>query len=190
MNGTGNPGGIAVACRARGRDRPGRIGLAAAEAAPRGPRPVSAPPASAHTAAEQAAVTNWLVKTNQMWTSNDFAAVDQVTAGQMRTLYLSEQRQASLPKNASRVAFQLTGLSITIPCHAGAPTVFVAYADTDVFDLGSSVQSVAMVFERTGGLWKLATAVNHADGSRLAGAVHAADAADGAARARAGQLHL
>ena len=60
--------------------------------------------------------------------------------------------------------FQLTGLSITIPCHAGAATVFVAYADTDVFDLGSSVQSVAMVFERTGGMWKLATAVNHADG--------------------------
>ena len=108
---------------------------------------------------------NWLVKTNQMWTSNDFAAVDQITAGQMNTLYQSEQRQASLPKNASRVAFQLTGLSITIPCHAGAATVFVAYADTDVFDLGSSVQSVAMVFERIGGLWKLATAVNHADGS-------------------------
>ena len=108
---------------------------------------------------------NWLFKTNQMWTSNDFAAVDQITAGQMNTLYQSEQRQASLPKNASRVAFQLTGLSITIPCHAGAATVFVAYADTDVFDLGSSVQSVAMVFERIGGLWKLATAVNHADGS-------------------------
>ncbi|HJZ06755.1 MAG TPA: hypothetical protein VJ283_01640, partial [Trebonia sp.] len=130
-----------------------------------GSPPVSPPPSSAHTAAEQAAVMNWLAKTNQMWTSNDFAAVDQITAGQMNTLYQSEQRQASLPKNASRVAFQLTGLSITIPCHAGAPTVFVAYADTDVFDLGSSVQSVAMVFERTGGLWKLATAVNHADGS-------------------------
>ena len=130
-----------------------------------GSSPVSPPPSSAHTAAEQAAVMNWLAKTNQMWTSNDFAAVDQITAGQMNTLYQSEQRQASLPKNASRVAFQLTDLSITIPCHAGAATVFLAYADTDVFDLGSSVQSVAMVFERIGGLWKLATAVNHADGS-------------------------
>src|SRR5580693_3742028 len=130
-----------------------------------GSSPVSPPPSSAHTAAEQAAVMNWLAKTNQMWTSNDFAAVDQITAGQMNTLYHSEQRQASLPKNASRVAFQLTGLSITIPCHAGAATVFLAYADTDVFDLGSSVQSVAMVFERVGGLWKLASAVNHADGS-------------------------
>ncbi|MFY9862225.1 MAG: hypothetical protein WAK58_00290, partial [Trebonia sp.] len=37
-----------------------------------GSPPVSAPPSSAHTAAEQAAVMNWLVKTNQMWTSNDF----------------------------------------------------------------------------------------------------------------------
>ena len=71
--------------------------LAAAEAAPRSP-PVSVPPSSAHTAAEQAAVMNWLFKTNQMWTSNDFAAVDQITAGQMNTLYQSEQRQASLPK--------------------------------------------------------------------------------------------
>ena len=32
---------------------------------------VNASPASAHTAAEQAAVTNWLAKTSQMWQSND-----------------------------------------------------------------------------------------------------------------------
>jgi hypothetical protein len=130
-----------------------------------GSSPVSPPPSSAHTAAQQAAVMNWLFKTNQMWTKNDFAGLDQITTGQMRTLYQSEQRQASLPTNASRVAFQLTGLSITIPCHTGTTTVFVAYADTDVFDLGSSVQSAAMVFERVGGLWKLTAAVNHSDGS-------------------------
>jgi hypothetical protein len=107
---------------------------------------------------------SWLSKTEQMWLSNDFAAVDQVTLGQMRTIYLSEARQASLPDNASRVPLSLTGLSITVPCHTGSPTVFVAYGDTDVFDLGSSVQSVAMVFERAGGRWKLAAAVNHSDG--------------------------
>ncbi len=83
----------------------------------------------------------------------------------MRTLYQSEQQQASLPKNADRLPFQLTGLSITIPCHTGPATAFVAYADTDVFDLGSSVQSVAMVLERTGGQWMLAAAVNHSSGS-------------------------
>ncbi len=125
---------------------------------------VNAPPGSAHTAAEQAAVMSWLAKTNQMWLSNDFAAVDQVTFGQIRTIYLSEARQASLPDNASRVPFGLTGLSITVPCHTGSPVVFVAYGDTDVFDLGSSVQSVAMVFEHVGSLWKLAAAVNHPDG--------------------------
>jgi hypothetical protein len=141
------------------------IGLAVAGCGRGGAPAVNAPPGSAHTAAEQAAVMNWLDKTNQMWQSNDFAAVDQVTAGQMRTLYLSEQRQARLPDNASREQFDLTGLSITIPCHTGSPAVFVAYADTAVFDLGSSVQSVAMVFERAGGLWKLAAAVNHPDGS-------------------------
>jgi hypothetical protein len=126
---------------------------------------VSSPPGSARTADEQAAVTNWLVKTNQMWTRNDFAALDQITTGQMRTVYLSEQRQASLPENASRIGFQLTGLSITVPCHTGSPAVFVAYADTDVFDLGTGMQSVAMVFQRAGGLWKLATAVTHPGGT-------------------------
>ena len=40
----------------------------------------------------------------------------------------------------------------------------MAYGDTDVFDLGSGMQSVAMVFERAGGLWKLATAVNRPSG--------------------------
>jgi hypothetical protein len=125
---------------------------------------VSAPPSSAHTSAEQAAVTNWLVKTNSMLTASNFAGLDQVTTGQMRTIYLSEERQASLPKNADREGFQLTGLSITIPCHIGSPAVFVAYGDTDVFDFGTGMQSVAMVFERVGGLWKLATAVNHPDG--------------------------
>src|SRR5580658_6037466 len=125
---------------------------------------VSPPPASAHTAAEQAAVTHWLVQTNQMWAYDDFAAVDQVTTGQMRTIYLAEEAQASLPKNADRIGFQLAGLSITIPCHAGSPAVFVAYGDTNVFDLGSGMQSVAMVFERADGRWKLATAVDHPDG--------------------------
>jgi hypothetical protein len=99
-----------------------------------------------------------------MLTASNFAGLDQVTTGQMRTIYLSEERQASLPKNADREGFQLTGLSITIPCHIGSPAVFVAYGDTDVFDFGTGMQSVAMVFERVGGLWKLATAVNHPDG--------------------------
>jgi hypothetical protein len=141
------------------------IGLAVAGCGGGGGPAVNAPPGSAHTAAEQAAVMNWLAKTNQMWQSSDFSAVDQVTAGQMRTLYLSEKQRASLPDNASREPFDLNGLSITVPCHAGSPAVFVAYGDTAVFDLGSSVQSVAMVFERASGLWKLAAAVNHPDGS-------------------------
>jgi hypothetical protein len=140
------------------------IGLTVAGCGGAGSPAVSPPPASAHTAAERAAVTNWLVQTNQMWAYDDFAAVDQVTTGQMRTIYLAEESQASLPKSADRVGFQLTGLSITIPCHTGRPAAFVAYGDTNVFDLGGGMQSVAMVFERAGGRWKLATAVDHPDG--------------------------
>jgi hypothetical protein len=140
------------------------IGLAVAGCGGGGAPAVNAPPGSAHTAAERAAVMNWLVKTSHMWESNDFAGLDQVTVGQMRTIYLTEERQASLPDNASREPFGLTGLSITVPCHTGSPAVFVAYGDTAVFDLGSSVQSVAMVFERVSGRWKLAAAVNHPDG--------------------------
>ncbi|HJZ02010.1 MAG TPA: hypothetical protein VJ305_14890, partial [Streptosporangiaceae bacterium] len=118
------------------------LGLTVAGCGGAGSPAVSPPPASAHTAAERAAVTNWLVQTNQMLTHDDFAAVDQVTTGQMRTIYLAEEAAASLPKNADRIGFQLAGLSITIPCHAGRPAVFVAYADTNVFDLGASMQSV------------------------------------------------
>ena len=141
------------------------LGLTVAGCGGAGSPAVSPPPASAHTAAERAAVTNWLVQTNQMWAYNDFAAVDRVTTGQMRTIYLAEESQASLPKSADRVGFQLTGLSITIPCHTGRPAAFVAYGDTNVFDLGTGMQSVAMVFERAGGRWKLATAVDHPDGA-------------------------
>jgi hypothetical protein len=71
-----------------------------------------------------------------MWTHNDFAALDEITTAEMRTIYLAERHGASLPSNASRQPFQLTGLSIAIPCQAGGPGVFVAYGDTDVFDLG------------------------------------------------------
>ena len=141
------------------------IGLTVAGCGGGGSPSVNPPPASTHTAAEQAAVTNWLVQTNQMWSDDDFAAVEQVTTGQMRSIYLAEESQASLPKNADRVGFQLTGLSITIPCHTGNPGAFVAYGDTNVFDLGAGMQSVAMVFERAGGRWKLATAVNRPDGA-------------------------
>jgi len=129
---------------------------------------VGAPPATSHTAAEQAAVTNWLAATNQMWTRDDFAGLDQITTGQMRTIYQSKEQGASLPGNADRVPFQLTGLSITVPCHTGSPAVFVAYADTDVFDLATGLQPVAMVFQRTGGQWKLATAVTRPSGQSWA----------------------
>jgi hypothetical protein len=125
-----------------------------------GPAPVNPPQSSAHSAAEQAATMNWLAKTNAMWTSDDFAALDQVTTASMRTIYVSEESHASLPGNADRQAFQLTGLSITIPCHTGSSNVFVAYGDTDVFDLGPVMEPVAMVFERIGGSWKLAAAVD------------------------------
>jgi hypothetical protein len=136
------------------------IGLAMTGCGSAGPAPVKPPPASAHTAAERAAVMNWLVRTDRMYANSDFAELDQVTTGQMRTIYLSERRHASLPSNADRQYFQLTDLSITIPCHAGPAAVFVAYADTNVVTLGQTVQPAALVFERTGGAWKLATAVD------------------------------
>jgi len=136
------------------------IGLAVTGCGGGGPAPVNPPPSSAHSAAEQAATMNWLAKTNAMWTSDDFAALDQVTTAAMRTIYLSEEPHGSVPGNADRQAFQLTGLSITVPCHTGPSDVFVAYGDTDVFDLGPVMQPVAMVFERTGGSWKLAAAVD------------------------------
>jgi hypothetical protein len=140
-------------------------GLAAAAGAPAVASPVNAPPASRHTAAAKAATLSWLAKTNQMWTKDDFAVLDQVTTGQMRTIYRSEQRQAAKEKSASRQPFQLSGLSITIPCNNGDNETFVAYADTDIFTLGRGMQPVAMVFEHTGGRWKLAAAVNRPSGS-------------------------
>ena len=77
----------------------------------------------------------------------------------MRTIYQVEEQQATLPANADRQPFQLTGLSVTIPCQAGGDAIFVAYGDTDVFTLGQGMQPYAMVFQRTGGRWKLAAAV-------------------------------
>ena len=135
------------------------VGLAAAAcgggaAAP----PVNAPPASPHTAAEKAATLNWLAKTNQMWIKNDYAALDQVTTGEMRTIYQSEEQQET-SEGASRKPLQLTGLSITTPCQSSGSPVFVAYGDTDVVTLGQGLQPVAMVFEQVGGAWKLANIV-------------------------------
>ena len=135
-------------------------GLAAAAGGPAAAAPVSAPPASAHVGVAKAATLSWLATTDQMWTRDDFAALDQVTTGEMRTIYRSEQRQAAEAKTASRSAFQLTGLSITVPCQTGNNELFVAYADTDVFTLGRGMQPVALVFEHSGGGWKLAAAVN------------------------------
>lgn len=133
-------------------------GLALAAAACGGTS--SVPDSTPHTEAERAAAVNWLNKTSEMWTHGDFAALGQVTTGQMRAIYQAEQRQASLPGNATRQPFRMSGLAITVPCHHGPSRVFVAYADTDVFDLGAEMRPMAMVFELDGGQWKLATAVN------------------------------
>jgi hypothetical protein len=140
------------------------IGLAVTGCGGAGSPAVGAPPSSGDTSAETAATLSWLEKTNGMWTNNDFSALDQITTGQMRTIYQFEEKGATLPANASRQPFQLTGLSITVPCHTGRPDVFVAYGDTDVFDLGPQMQPVAMVFQRVGGVWKLAAAVNRPSG--------------------------
>ncbi len=80
--------------------------------------PVGAPPASRHTAVERAATLNWLAMTNQMWTKDNFAALDRVTVGEARTVYRTEQRHAAGDASPSgRTPFRLTGLSITVPCH-------------------------------------------------------------------------
>jgi hypothetical protein len=121
------------------------------------------PPGSPGATAQRAATENWLAATNQMWTRNDFAALDQVTTGEARQVYLVEQRGAAGSSLSGRTPFRLTGLSVTVPCQVGA-TTFVAYADTNVFTLGQSMQSVAMVFQRQGGAWKLATVVNNNSG--------------------------
>ena len=126
--------------------------------------PVNAPAASPHTAAEKAATLTWLDQTNQMLTAGDFRALNQVTTGEMRTVYQVEEQQATLPTNADRLPFQLTGLSITIPCQAGGDAIFVAYGDTDVFTLGQGMRPYAMVFQRTGGSWKLAAAIQYPSG--------------------------
>ena len=141
----------------------GGIGPVLAGCGGGGSAPVNPPPSSAHTAAEQAAVANWLKQTNQMWTHDSFASLDQITTAEMRTIYQSEEPKGASPGNATRSPFQLTSLSITVPCHAGASEVFVAYGDTDVFDLGSAMQPMAMVFERVSGAWKLAAAVSRPD---------------------------
>ncbi|MFY9934653.1 MAG: hypothetical protein WAK82_42280 [Streptosporangiaceae bacterium] len=123
-----------------------------------------APPASSHTAAEKAATLNWLAKTNQMWTRNDFAMLDQVTTSEMRAVYQSEEQQET-STGGSRKPLQLTGLSITIPCQSSGSPVFVAYGDTDVVTLGQGLQPVAMVFEQAGSAWKLAAIVQRPSGS-------------------------
>jgi hypothetical protein len=99
-----------------------------------------------------------------MWLSGNFAAVSQVTTGEALAIYRYEQRQAR-SRTASRKPLQLAGLSVTVPCHAGPARVFVAYADTDVFTLGQGTQPYAMIFQRTGGAWKLAAAVRPPGGT-------------------------
>lgn len=127
---------------------------------------VGAPPASRHITAERAATLNWLAKTNVIWTRNDFSPLEQVTTGAARTAYLAQERATtSDPAPGSRTPFQLTSLSITVPCHLGAEATFVAYVDTDVFTLGQSMQSVALVFQRSSRAWKLAAVVNQPSGS-------------------------
>jgi hypothetical protein len=131
--------------------------------------PVGAPPASGHTAAERAATMTWLATTSRIWTTADFATLGQVTTGEARRAYQAEEPQnASAPIPSGRNPFRLTGLSITVPCHRGPETTFVAYADTDVFTLGQSMQAVALVFQRAGGAWKLAAVVDHSDSGSFA----------------------
>ena len=139
--------------------------MAAAACGGGGVPAVGAPPASGHTAAERAVTLNWLAETNQMWTKNDFAPLDQVTTGEARAAYLAqENRTGSDPAPPGRPPLRLASVSITVPCHHGAAATFVAYGDTNVFTLGQAMQPVALVFQRVGFTWKLAAIVNQSSG--------------------------
>jgi hypothetical protein len=139
------------------------VGLVATACGSSGPA-VNAPPPSSHTATEISATRSWLAATNQMWTEGNFAALNQVTTGEMRAVYAHEQQQDA--SSSSRKLLQLADLSVTIPCQSGPASIFVAYGDTDVFTLGQGMQPAAMIFQRTGGAWKLAAAVQMSgDGS-------------------------
>jgi hypothetical protein len=123
---------------------------------------VRQPSSSAGTADQRAATMAWFDATNSMWTRHDFNAVDNVTIGAMRTIY---QHEATTTDGATgRKKLTLNDLSITIPCQTTSPSVFVAYARTNVFTLGDGVQSAAMVFQQDGPTWKLAAAITHLDG--------------------------
>jgi hypothetical protein len=127
---------------------------------------VGAPPASRQTATERAATLRWLAKTNQIFTRNDFSLTNQVATGEARSAYLAQEDQTrSDPGPGGRTPLRLASVSITVPCHHGATDTFVAYADTNVFTLGQSLQPEALVFQRAGRAWKLAAIVNQASGS-------------------------
>ena len=157
MNGTGrHSAGLLLAA----------IVAAAAAACGGGAPAVGAPPASQHAAAERTATLNWLAQTNLMWTGSNFSTLDQVTTGAARTAYLAQERATtSDPAPGSRTPFKLTSLSVTVPCHQGAEVLFVAYGDTDVFTLGQSMQPVALIFQLSGGAWKLSAVINQPSGS-------------------------
>ena len=59
---------------------------------------VNVPPASSHTAAAKAATLTWLDRTSQMWVASDFAALDQVTTGEMRTSTRSKSSTRRCPR--------------------------------------------------------------------------------------------
>jgi hypothetical protein len=56
-------------------------------------------------------------------------------------------------------AFTLSHLSVVLPCSSSTPGTFLAFADTDLFNLGSSTSPAAMVFVPQGGGYKLAAFV-------------------------------
>lgn len=145
---------LAAACGRTAAPGPGAGGTASA----------GAPPMSPHIGGQQAAVLDWLAKTNLMWGKGNFTVVDQVTTGEMRTVYQHEVTLASPGPQRALHPLRLTGLSITVPCLSGHD-IFVAYAQTDVFTLGQGMQHVAMVFQRAGGTWKLAATVANPAGS-------------------------
>src|SRR3984957_9348144 len=115
---------------------------------------VGAPRASRQTATERASALGWLAKPNHIYTRNDFSLASQVTTGEARSAYLAQENQTrSDPGPGGRKPLRLASVSITVPCHQGAAATFVAYADTDVFTLGQSLQPEALVFQRAGGVW-------------------------------------
>jgi hypothetical protein len=131
------------------------LGISACNSSPNSPSAITLSQATA-----KAVVKKFLAEANEVRTKADDVVIPQGATGVALAAFdAAYVNNGHSGRDVKGPAFTLDDVSVVLPCASTPTGAFLAFAETNIFNLGSSTSPAAMVFVSQDGGYKLAAFV-------------------------------